>query len=215
MKLLQKMASLFNGKEPGHNKRRGRKRRGQSLVEFAIAFPVIILLFSGVVEYGFILNYYLSLLDATRESARFYSNLDPFNEDGTDNIDFYSGAAAMVRASLDPQVVNPSYVGRRIILDPATDDVIITVYGATAGSVVNYPVAGPFHMYNNRPPIFTNADIEGRLVSGSPNAGILLVEVHYSYDQVLKLPWLAPFVSDPLILRSYSMMPLSAAEPED
>jgi hypothetical protein len=189
------------------------KTRAQSLVEFAIALPVILLLFSGVIEFGFALNYYLSLLDATRESARFYSNLDPFNTDLTDNMDFYANAAAMVRANLDPQVVNPSYQGRRIVLDPNADDVIVTVYSSSGGNVVRYPASGPYHLYNNHSPIFTNEDIEARLVSGSPNAGILLVEVHYNYHQVLGLPWIQVFVPDPMRLRTYTIFPLSAAEP--
>jgi hypothetical protein len=37
--------------------------------------------------------------------------------------------------------------------------------------------------------------------------------VHYNYHQVLKLPWLAPFVPDPMLLRAYTMMPIAAAEP--
>jgi len=55
--------------------------RGQSLVEIAIALPVLLILLSGMVEFGFMLNYYLSLLDATREAARLYSNFDPFLRD--------------------------------------------------------------------------------------------------------------------------------------
>lgn len=196
--------------------KKNKTTKGQSLVEFAISFLFIILLFSGVIEYGFILNFYLSLLDATRETARFYSNADPFLPDTTtDDMAFYSGAAAMVRANLDPKVVNPSYEGRRLILDPNTDDVIITVYGASGGNVITYPDSGPYHLYNNFSPIFSEAEIESRLVSGSPNAGILLVEVHYNYHQVLGLPWLAPFVPNPLPLRAYTIMPLSAAEPTE
>ena len=76
-KILQKLATLFN-KPKLQRTRKARKSKGQSLVEFAIAFPIVIMLFAGVVEFGFILNYYLSLLDATRESARYSSNLDPF-----------------------------------------------------------------------------------------------------------------------------------------
>ncbi len=190
-----------------------RKTKAQSLAEFAIALPVLFLLLSGVVEFGFALNYYLSLLDATRESARFYSNGDPFNADGTDNIDFYSATAAMARASLDPLVVNPSYVGRRIELDSAADDVIVTVYAKSSTGVVSYPTAGPYQMYGNATTMFTASEIESRFASGSPNAGILVVEVHYNYNQVMKLPWLTPFVPDPFVLTAYTMMPISAAEP--
>ena len=77
-KAVQRVFSLFIKTSPprkGHL----RKTRGQSLVEVAIAFPILIILFSGVVEFGFIINYYLSLLDATRDAARLYSSGDPFD----------------------------------------------------------------------------------------------------------------------------------------
>lgn len=190
-----------------------RKTKAQSLAEFAIALPILFLLLSGVVEFGFALNYYLSLLDATREAARFYSNGDPFNADGTDNVDFYTNTAAMARASLDPLVVNPSYVGRRIELDSAADDVIVTVYTRDSNGVLSYPTAGPYQMYGNATTMFTASEIDSRFASGSPNAGLLVVEVHYNYNQVMKLPWLTPFVPDPFVLTAYTIMPLAAAEP--
>lgn len=191
-----------------------RKSKAQSLVEFAVTLPVLLLLFSGVVEFGFALNYYLSILDATREAARYYSDGDPFNADGTDNLDFYSLTASMAVANLDPYVTNPSYLGRRIILDPALDDVIVTVYAASEeGGVVSYPVGGNYQLFNHYSSMFTPEEIQSRIASGSPNAGILLVEVHYNYHQVLGLPWLTPFVPDPMLLRAYTIMPLANAEP--
>ncbi|HMU93869.1 MAG TPA: pilus assembly protein, partial [Anaerolineales bacterium] len=45
---------------------RKRKTLGQSLIEFAIALPVLVLILTAMMEFGFILNFYLSLLDATR-----------------------------------------------------------------------------------------------------------------------------------------------------
>ncbi|MCC6498734.1 MAG: pilus assembly protein [Anaerolineales bacterium] len=192
-----------------------RKTKAQSLTEFAIALPILFLLLSGVIEFGFALNYYLSLLDATREAARFYSNGDPFNADDTDNIDFYADTVAMVRANLDPSIIpgNEGYVGRKIILDPAKDDVIVTVYAKDDNGVVMYPTAGPYQVYGNATTMFTTASIQDAFASGSPNAGILVVEIHYNYNQVMKLPWLTPFVPDPFVLTAYTMMPLVAAEP--
>lgn len=184
-----------------------RKTKGQSLVEFAIAFPIIIILFSGVVEFGFILNYYLSLLDSTRESARFYANLDPFDPGNS----FYAGAAAMVKDALEPRSVNDTT--RKILLDPAADDVIITVFSACGNNIYNYPSDGGYHMYNNDTSVFTKASMLSSRLSGAPNAGMLLVEVHYSYHQVLALPWLTAFVPNPVGMRAYTIMPLSAAEP--
>jgi Flp pilus assembly protein TadG len=188
-----------------------RKSRGQSLVEFAIAFPIIILLFSGLIEFGFILNYYLSLLDATREAARFYSNLDPFNEDGSDKMSFYQDTAAWVIGSLQPQDVNDT--SRKITLDSSTDDVIVSVFSVSGTTVTRYPTAGDFRWFGNRTSGISNAYIQSQVISDAPPAGILLVEVYYAYHQTLALPWLRPFLPDPVILHAYTMMPLSAAEP--
>ncbi len=129
----------------------------------AIAFPILIMLFGGVVEFGFILNFYLSLLDATRDSARYWSQDDPFLADGvTDDNDFYYQTAYDVQKLLDPTIEDPTYQGRRIVLDPAKDDVIVSVYGAEGSSVVLWRDAGPYHLFptpghasGNYPSIFT------------------------------------------------------------
>jgi hypothetical protein len=192
-----------------------RKSKAQSLTEFAIALPVLFILLSGVVEFGFALNYYLSLLDATREAARYYSDGDPFDEDGADDINFYSNTAALALSNLDPTIVpgNEAYQGRRIPLDSATDDIIVTVYTKSEDGVLSYPTAGPYQLYGHATSKFDTTEISSRFESGSPNAGILVVEVHYNYHQVMKLPWLSPFVPDPFTLTAYSIMPLAAAEP--
>lgn len=190
------------------------KTKAQSLIEFAITLPIIIILLSGVVEFGFALNYYLSILDATRQAARWGANENPFNPvTGTDNYVFYTSVADEARYNLDPSTLNPSYVGRRIALDSSVDDIIVTVFSVNGTTVTRYPTAGSYRLYGNVTPIFNSSTITSNLVSGAPNAGILVVEVHHNYHQVLKLPWLTPFVPDPMYLRAYSIMPLSAAEP--
>ncbi len=45
------------------------KERADSLVEFAIAIPLIIILLFGVIESGFALNTYLNLTQVTREGV--------------------------------------------------------------------------------------------------------------------------------------------------
>ena len=231
-KALQGIFSLFiKAKPPRKGKRR--KSMGQSLVEVAIAFPVLIMLFTGVVEMGFIMNTYLSLLDATRNSARTYSGDDPYKEDpahlGTvpptliDDDDFYLQSALTVQKALDPSMsyANPAdYKGRRILLDPALDDVIVTVYGATGSTVKVCRAAGAYHLFptqgsatGNYPPIFTAPDIQNSRVTGSPPEGILMVEIHYNYHHVLGLPWMTAWLPNPLPLRAYTIMPIRAAEP--
>jgi len=202
-------------------RRKGRKSPGQSLVEVAIAFPILIMLFTGVVEFGFILNFYLSLLDATRDAARLYSGGDPFLADGvTDNQDFYYQTAYMVQRTLDPLIDDPTYRGRRILLDPARDDVIVTVYGAQGSSVILWRDAGPYHLFptpghttGNYPSIFTAQNILNNRIANAPNAGVLLVEVHYNYRHVLNLPWMTLWLPNPLHLQAYTIMPIRAGEP--
>jgi len=214
------ISSLMKTKPPLN--RRTRKPQGQSLVEVAIAFPVLIMLLTGVVEFGFILNHYLSLLDATRDAARLYSGGDPFDDSlfrspyGEDT--FYYDAAFHVQRTLDPFFDDTAYVGRRIILDPNLDDVIISAYGTDEDVVTDWrEVDGkdPYHLFPNGrySSIFTKVDIENTRVSDSPNAGILVVEVHYNYHHVLNLPWMTAWLPNPLHLQAYTIMPIRSAEP--
>lgn len=226
---LQRVFSFFIKTNPPR-KRKARKSRGQSLVEVAIAFPLLIILFSGVIEFGFILNYYLSLLDATRESARYWSGDDPFCHtispscplaNGSDDPDFYYQTAIMVRKQLDPSLTyaNPSdYHGRRIILDPAVDDVVVSVYGVKDNNATLWRAGGAYHLFppgnvGHYPSIFTEQIVENTRVSGAPNAGLLVVEVHYNYHHVLSLPWLTVWLPNPLHLRAYTIMPIRSGEP--
>lgn len=192
--------------------RLSRASKAQSLAEFAIALPLLFLLLSGLVEFGFALNYYLSLLDATRDAARYHSNLSPFDSNDDDDINFYESVAGMVIYNLDPSTDDSSYVGRKIPLNPATDEVIVTVYAKSSSGVVRYPTSGPFRAFSSTTEsLFTSAEVEDLFVEDSPNAGVLIVEVHYSYNAVMNLPWIAPLF--PMKLRAYTVMPLAAAEP--
>src|SRR6185503_15045729 len=47
----------------------------------------------------------------------------------------------------------------------------------------------------------------------APNSAAIAVEIFYAYDQVLKLPWITPFVPDPIKMWTYTIAPVPAAEP--
>lgn len=225
--LLQKIFSFSKrtNSRPGKKKN---KSKGQSLVELTLTLPLILMLFSGMVEFGFMLNYYLSLLDATRYAAREYSGGDPWIRDANNNYNgdnisgytlngqsypgFYSPAASTVYAELAPKDINDTT--RKITLNPATDDVIISVYSIDQnGNITDYPTAGPYHLYGNQhSPAVTDATIQSGLVSGGPCEGILSVEVDYTYHQVLNLPWMA-WLGSP-VLPAYTIMPNQAVEPQ-
>ena len=45
--------------------------KGQSLVEFAMVLPLLVILIFGIIDFGMGLRSYISLTNATREGARF------------------------------------------------------------------------------------------------------------------------------------------------
>jgi len=51
-------------------KGRNRKNKGQSLVETALMLPVILLLLTGIIDFGLLFNNYLIVSNASREGAR-------------------------------------------------------------------------------------------------------------------------------------------------
>lgn len=44
--------------------------KGQALVEFAVVLPILLLVVMGVIEFGIMLNSYLTLQNVTREGVR-------------------------------------------------------------------------------------------------------------------------------------------------
>ncbi len=55
----------------GRLRRLFRGKRGQSLVEFSLILPVLLIIVFGIVDFGLGLRSYISLTNATREGARF------------------------------------------------------------------------------------------------------------------------------------------------
>ena len=65
-RLLRKIVQILDGTPAEY----GKRRAGQSVVELALITPILIVLFSGMVEIGWFANNYLTLLDVTRAGAR-------------------------------------------------------------------------------------------------------------------------------------------------
>lgn len=202
-----------------------RKSGGQSIVEFMVLLPVLLMMLSGLIEFGFMLNYYLDVIDAAREAARFAANDDPLHNDVTGvyqdpNCQFYLRTQTVAEQSLNIGS------GGQITLNPASDDVIISAYSVMGGNVDNrYPVitsgcpglnlvSGAVSRYANYATgLDTVGDINPKLDAGAPNTGMVSVEIYYDYHMVLGLPWIAAFVPDPVTLWAYSIMPNVNVEP--
>jgi hypothetical protein len=217
------------------------KRRGQSLVEFTLVLPVLLVMLSGLVEAGIALNVYLDLIDSAREVARDLSGFDPFIPDSVDpNVSFYQEA----------QIVAEYTLGQagQIQLDPASDNLIVSVFRVTGSTItaseryprnptafmaddkeIGCPTGGDelgWLLYCNsseskfgttecgtKPSCTVMADLLGDLADVPPDTGIVAVEIYYDYHMTLGLPWIEAFLPDPITLHAYSFMPNSAAEP--
>src|SRR4030042_270819 len=76
---------------------RMRRARRQSIVEFALMAPILLILLSGLFEFGFIFNSYLAAMDGARNAARYSSDNQYDIRDGNLDCgathDFYRQAA--------------------------------------------------------------------------------------------------------------------------
>ena len=66
--------------EPKQNHPRGQRREGQTLIEFAITLPILLVLIFGIVEFGRIFQAWISIQNSAREAARYASTGAYLNE---------------------------------------------------------------------------------------------------------------------------------------
>ena len=221
---------------------RRRRERGQSIVEFALMAPILLILLSGLFEFGFLFTYYLAVLDSARNTARAFSD-NTFSVTDSDpscstSKDFYRRAAceAVNELALEEPTIRLCLNGDAA--PPCTgayadeDDVIISAFSVLregGPAVVRFPaVAGEqgwaydsdlrgYGQGSARTGMhtshFSSAQIMSMLEAGTPNTGYLLVEINYNYHQVLALPWFTQFVGNPIKLHLYALWPLVSAEP--
>ena len=213
--------------------------RGQSFVELALVLPVLLILLLGVVEVAVFIGRYLDLLDLTREAARWASVRDPFQThhvgsrscSNPDYYDFYFLTACTFSppqgSNLCTDATFCNGMNFSLPLNPATDDVVISVYTVSGNIVTNvWPSPnGYWSLYGNwqkdcqgnvvrTQPHFTRDVVQDLLSDFStPNKGFVAVEVYYCYEQMLKIPIFTQFVPDPFQINAFTIMPLPAAQP--
>lgn len=202
-------------------KLRSAAQRGQSLVELAVFLPIFILIIAGIAEMGWYLNVYLNLLDATRESARYAADLDPvLNYDPAYNANApgYAGAVANCDTTVEFYTVIACYTQQNIPyeLDPDNgyDDIILSAFTIKNGSVYQrYPQIGGvtvdqgWSLTGNQVTQYSNARIDDLFDDDSPDQGIVIVEVFFMHEQVLKLPFFTIFVPEKIGVHVFTMMP--------
>jgi len=211
-----------------------RKQRGQSMVEMALAFPVLLLILAGTIEVGWYYNTYLTIQDATREAARRSANnsIDPTRPDVDCSLteEFFKQAACLAVQGLDRNTPG--------LFDPARDDILVSVVIVKQNVVLtryadsNFTVgdswsycekvlggAGCTRAYSRYP----NSVLQDRLAQfiGSsspsidpgtiPNEAYVMVEIYHVHHQFLGLipPGLA-FLPQETVMHAYTIMPVPA-----
>lgn len=165
----------------------GVKSKAQSAVELTLVLALLLLLLTAMVEFGVLLNTYISVQDAARTGAREAAVADPIaNPSLFFNVDY--GVPKIITNALEPLVLDTTCSNSAT--DPC-DDIVICVYSVRSGQtpVLLYNVS----VYGNRTTQFTPGQIAARLDSGAPNTGLVSIEIYYSYHQLLNLPWMDPF----------------------
>ncbi|NPA31447.1 MAG: pilus assembly protein [Chloroflexi bacterium] len=207
--------------------RRRSRFRGQSLIELVLLFSTLLIIFSGLVEFGFWMLEYSNMVVAARNAARFAVDDDyqlielactPSPSAscfvGTPrpcDTDFYCKTATIAENTLAQN--KPA-----ITLDPASDDIVVSAFTFTQGLGVTarHPNATGWSRYGNHTSRFSNAEIANLLASQgvtNTSSGYVLVEIFYNYHHTLGLPWITAFVPNPLLLHVYTFMPLYSAAP--
>lgn len=235
MKLLRALLLRQMG-----NHLRPRRERGQSMVEMALALPILLLILAGAVEIGMYFNTYLTLVDATREAARYSANGSPASRDAITDCalteDFFKKAACLTMQNLPG-----------VAFDPVRDDIVVSLILIRSDGIVDkrivdsYPagipvpdsVLGSGGWSRCRSlPATTNPDtngagcipaetrlpnsvIEARFVQfggPAPKSAYVLVEIYHVHHQFLGLipPGLA-FLPQEAVMHAYSIMPVPAS----
>lgn len=60
-------------------------QRGQGLVEFALILPLLVVMFFGIIQFGFLFGGQIALVNAVREATR-YASTSPVNSNPTSQI---------------------------------------------------------------------------------------------------------------------------------
>jgi hypothetical protein len=196
---------------------RSKRERGQSMVEMALTLPILLLILAGTLEVGWYFNTYLTLVDATREAARYAADGDLILRDYTNagacDTDFFYQAACLLKQNMFG-----------VAFDEGEDDIIVSTLTINAEGNVAWRFPYPTSMYNPlcgeyvppgyycadpivtndehgwsyqahrhagsaaaRTSFFTKADIKSLLPANAGANGIVIVEIFHVHRQFLGL----------------------------
>lgn len=163
------------------------KQHGQSMIETVLLFPILLLLFAGMVEVVFVGRSYLAILDSTYQGAHL----------GSQGLALYDDNEIY---TLVTQTLAPRYNDSSLI------DVIITRARLNGGTSLTINSGYPKNMKNSgRASILTPAILSSRLKSGDLAGRLIVVEVLYDHPLLFEIPIIWDLFPDPFPLVAYTI----------
>jgi hypothetical protein len=184
------MEIIDDRKDRGMNKHWNiKKQHGQSMVETALMFPILLLLFAGMIEAVFICRSYLVLLDSSYQGAHIGSQGLALY----DNNEIYT----LVKQDLIPNLIPND-------TDPSLIDVIITRANLNGGTSITITEVRNMKG-SGRASKLTPAILISRLRVGDLSGRLIAVEVVYDHPLKLNLPIIRNLLPNPFPLVAYTI----------
>jgi hypothetical protein len=162
-----------------------RAQRGQSMIETALLFPILLLLFAGMIEVVFICRSYLVILNSSYQGAHL----------GSQGIALFDDQEIY---TLVQQDLSPGYNTSSLI------DVIIT--RGTLNGGTSLTITSVNHMKGStRPSILTPAILISRLKSSDLSGRLIAVEVVYDHPLLFNFSFTRSLIPNPFPLVAYTI----------
>jgi hypothetical protein len=162
-------------------------QRGQSMIETALLFPVLLVLFAGMIEVVFICRTYLAILDSSYQGAHL----------GSQGLALYDDNEIY---TLVQQDLSPRYNNSHLI------DVIITRATLKGGKSLVIDTGYPKNMKGSgRTSILTSAILTSRLKTGDLAGRLIAVEVVYDHPLLFDFPFIWDLIPNPFPLVAYTI----------
>jgi len=160
-------------------------QRGQSMVETALMFPILLVLFAGMIEIVFIARSYLVILDASYQG----SHLGSQGPGLYDNNEIYT---------LTQQDLGPKFNDSHLI------DVIITRANLNGGTSLTITEVKNMKG-SGRASILTPAILSSRLRAGDLSGRLIAVELVYDHPLLFDFPIIWGIFPNPFPLVAYTI----------
>ncbi len=161
------------------------KQHGQSMIETALLFPIMLLLFAGMIEAVFIGRSYLVILDTSYQGAHL----------GSQGLALYDDSEIY---DLVTQDLSPGYNNSHLI------DVIITRAKLNGGTSITITSVNNMKG-SGRASKLTPAILISRLRSGDLNGRLIAVEVVYDHPLLFDFPVVWDLFPNPFPLVAYTI----------